>query len=36
MNLDPVGSDPKTFATFFQTDLKRWAELADKADIRTD
>lgn len=36
MNLDPVGSDPKTFATFFQTDLQRWADLANKADIRTD
>ncbi|MCY1197104.1 hypothetical protein D9M72_84630 [compost metagenome] len=36
MNLDPVGSDPKSFAAFFQTDLQRWADLANKANIRTD
>jgi tripartite-type tricarboxylate transporter receptor subunit TctC len=35
MNLDPVGSDSKSFTEFFHRDLKLWADLADKADIRT-
>ncbi len=36
MNLDPVGSDSKFFAEFFSRDLTLWADLADKADIRTE
>jgi len=36
MNLEPVGNDPQTFAAFFQTDLQRWAALAQKANIRID
>lgn len=36
MNLEPVGSDSAFFTEFFNKDLKGWAELADKADIRTD
>jgi len=35
MNLEPVGSDSQTFTAFFLTDLQRWAELAQKANIRT-
>jgi len=35
MNLEPVGSDAQTFTAFFRTDLQRWAELAQKANIHT-
>ncbi len=36
MNLDPVGSNSEFFTEFYHRDLQLWADLADKADIRTD
>lgn len=35
-NLEPVGSSPDAFAKFFSADLKSWADLARKANIRAE